>query len=147
MATPGPLTRYQFDTNGVTYDLWCKPGALDGLVGGLTEVTEGSPINIIQNVGGFTRQQYPNDPTPVSVSGHTRRRLIADPAKLKTLPGVNAYVEVEVSDGTTTTTEVTTITTTAPFIDLHSHFTGSALTDLVLRSANGVPYNIGDSTP
>ena len=147
MATAGSLTRYEFTVNGKTYSLWSKPDALDGLVGGLTLGTQSTPVNILVPVGGYTRKAYPGQAATSSVAGHNRRRLVGDAAKLKTLPGENAYVEVEVSGPLGTKTEVTTISTNAPFIDLHAFFTGNASTALVLRSAAGKPWTIADATP
>lgn len=142
MAKLGRLIPYVFTVTGRDYTIWSKPGELDQFIGGLVEATDAGPVNTITVVRGHTRKQYPNDPTPVTVASHQRRRLKTAAIRRQTLPGRNVYFEFEVTSGGPVKTVVVTATTDAPFIDLHAYCIANSVDDFVLRSPNGRPHDI-----
>lgn len=146
MAIAGKITEYSYTYDGDTHKLFSKPAVLEGLIGALTEVGAVNPTPVTVAVGGHSRKRYPGGPT-ISVSAHSRERLLTGQGLQRTLPGANAYFEVEVSDGTTTTTEVTTVSFTGPFTALFMYCQTNAVADFVLRSPDGTPYPIADATP
>jgi hypothetical protein len=136
MAKAGDIIEYDWIWGGQTYKLFAKEGQIDGLLGGLQNATlvNRAPVQI--GVGGHTRRRYPGGPG-ISVSGFTRTTLIGGDGNRATLPGANAYLETEVSDGTTTKTEVVTITFTGPYTSLYQFCLANAEAEFDLRSPDG----------
>lgn len=142
MAIAGKIVEYEWTWDTVNYKLFAKENQLDGLLGGLDEVGAISVAPQSVSVGGHSRKRYPGGPS-ISVSGFTRTTLLGGDANRRTLPGQNAYLEVEVSTGGIAKTEVTTITFTGPFTALYQFVSANAETSMVLRSPDGTPYEIG----
>jgi hypothetical protein len=141
MAIVGRILRYNWTFEGRTEKLFAKEGQIDGLLGGLTSLGVVNPAPQTVAVGGHTRRRYPGGPG-ISVSAFSRVTLLGGEANRRTLPGQNAYLEVEVTTGTTVKKEVVTITFTGSFTDLYRFVLANAETDMVLRSPDGTPYEI-----
>lgn len=141
MAIAGKLIEYKWTWGGEDYKLFAKEGQVEGLLGGLQAQNVVNPAPQQVAVGGHTRRRYPGGPG-ISVSGFTRTTLLGGDANRRTLPGQNAYMEVEVSQGTGSKTEVTTVTFTGPFTSLYQYVLANAEAEMVLRSPDGTPYEI-----
>lgn len=141
MAIAGKIVEYEWTWDSINYKMFAKEGQLEGLLGNIDEVAGISVAPQSVSVGGHSRKRYPGGPS-ISVSGFTRNTLLGGDANRRTLPGQNAYLEVEVSNGTTVKTEVTTITFTGPFTALYQFVSANRLTAMVLRSPDGTPYEI-----
>jgi hypothetical protein len=146
MAIAGKIIEYQWEWSNQEYKLFAKDGQIEGLLGGLEaqNVVNAAPQQV--GVPGHTRRRYPGGPG-ISVPGHTRTTLLGGDANRRTLPGQNAYLEVETSDGSNVKVETTTITFTGPFTSLYQFVLANAETEMVLRSPDGTPYEITVSTP
>ena len=141
MGLAGKIIEYEWTWEGTDYKLFAKEGQIDGLIDNLDEAGAVSVAPQTVGVGGHTRKRYPGGPS-ISVSGFSRTTLLGGDANRRTLPGQNAYVEVEVTTGGVTKTEVVTITFTGPFTALYQFVSANAGTPMVLRSPDGTPYDI-----
>jgi hypothetical protein len=141
MAVVGRILRYNWTYEGKVNKLFAKEGQVDDLIGGLTNLGVVNPAPQTVAVGGHTRRRYPGGPA-IGVSAFSRTTLLGGEANRRTLPGQNAYLEVETTTGTTVKKETTTITFTGSFTDLYRYVLANALTAMVLRSPDGTPYEV-----
>lgn len=136
MAKAGDIIEFDWTWSGETYKLFSKAGAAEDFLDGLSEQTTVNRAPVQVAVGGHTRRRYPGGPG-ISVGGFTRTTLLGGDANRATLPGQNAYFETEVSDGTETKVEVTTITFTGPYTSLYQYCLANAKLAFNLRSPDG----------
>lgn len=141
MALAGKIVEYEWEWASVKHKLFAKEGQIEGLLGGLQDMGTVNPAPRQVAVGGHTRRRYPGGPG-ISVSGFTRTTLLGGDGNRATLPGANAYFEVEVTQGESVKLEVVTVTFTGPFTSLYQYVLANAETAMVLRSPDGTAYEI-----
>jgi hypothetical protein len=141
MGKAGRIERYRYEVGNSSYKLFSKAGEVEEWIGDLTPEGEVEAQVQTISVPARTRRSYPGGPA-IAVQAHTRRTLTGGAATLATLPGSNATIEYEVSEGTETKVESITITFTSSFTDLYQFVQSAALNSFTLRSPDGTPYKI-----
>lgn len=142
MAIPGQIKRYQWVWQGETYKLFAKDGQLDGIVSGLQDQGLVNRAPQTFTVPGHTRRRYPGGPA-ISVPQVTRTTLVGGEATRATLPGQNAYIEIENSTGGGSSVQVITIRFTGPYTALYQFMLANHDTTFNLRSPDGTIDVIG----
>ena len=121
---------------GESFFIYGEPANINYFVNtDLESVTVGGVENRESAVRTHPRRQYPGDPTPYNVPGHSRRYLF-DPGRTNgnALPGEPFIL----SDGV----ETRQFTVQGNIMDLHSYLVGEASMNLVLKTARGASYAI-----
>lgn len=136
MAKAGDIIKFDWTWSGETYQLYSKAGLIEDFLDGLSEQSTVNRAPVQVSVSGHTRRRYPGAPG-ISVGGFSRTTLLGGDGNRATLPGQNAYIETEVSDGTGTKVEVTTITFTGPYTKLFQYCLANAKVAFNLRSPDG----------
>jgi hypothetical protein len=128
--------------SGKSVTIFAPTAKLTPFLGELTPDSGVSPTFTTVPRKAYSRKQYPGDSTPIAVKAGQTRVYNAKPITQSTLPGENAYIEEEIPDGDKTKTDVTAITFTGAFGDLHQYCLANAEKNFILRSPGGEPHDV-----
>lgn len=136
----------RFSLPGTDTAIYAEPVNLNYFLNNdLTPDTAASATNKQATVKAHTKRQYPNDPTPSSVSASVRTYLV-DPGRRtgNALPGNSFRV---VGDAGLPGEENRQFTFSGNWLDVHALFVGDAAMQVYLYSPTGTRYVVDAATP
>jgi hypothetical protein len=144
-----PRPRPQKCTVGAGADaltLYVVPSQVSPFIGTVTPDAAEDGEEQDQTVPGHQRRRYPGGPV-INVAGHERERLVGGYAAKQTLPGKNAWFEQTVGSGASAVRTVRQFTFVGTTKQLRDYVAANAVGNFTLRTPDGEPVPMSDSTP